>query len=241
MHLENLVLDALDPQVLGGFWEAVIGSERITDEPDVVETRWTVAGDYWLDLCFQQVREAPSAPPRFHLDLSGGDRQAEVVERLLGLGARRADIGQGEVPWVVLADPEGNPFCVMEHREEYAGNGPVAAMPLDSADPDRDVALWAWLTGWTEVPSAVPHALQHPSGHGPLLELCHESHPKGPVKNRLHLDLRLGPDEDADEVESGVVERGGSRLDTSAWGDLPWRTYTDPSGNEFCILPATSS
>ena len=239
MHLENLVFDALDPQTLGGFWEAVVGAERLTDETDVVETRWTVAGDYWLDLCFQQVSEAPSAPPRFHLDLTGGDRQAEVVDRLLDLGASPADIGQGDVPWVVLADPEGNPFCVMEHRDEYAGNGPVAALPLDSADPDRDVGLWAWLTGWTEVRTALPHALQHPSGHGPLLEICRESNPPSGVKNRLHLDFRLEPGDDADEVEAGIVERGGVRL-RPGWGDLPWRSYDDAAGNVFCVLPVSS-
>ncbi len=239
MQLENLVFDALDPQVLGGFWEAVIGTERITDAPDIVETRWTVHGDFWLDLCFQQVTEPPSAPPRLHLDLSGGSRQTEVVERLLGLGASHADIGQRDVPWVVLADPEGNPFCVMEHRPEYDGNGPVAAMPLDSADPDRDLALWSWLTGWTEVPGSVPHCLQHPSGHGPLLELCHESNPPSGVKNRLHLDFRLEAGEDADEVEAGIIQRGGTPLNPD-WGDLPWRSYDDPSGNVFCVLPSSS-
>lgn len=239
MHLENLVFDALEPQLLGAFWESVVGADRLTDESDIVETRWTVDGDYWLDLCFQQVREAPSAPPRFHLDLSGGDRQDEVVDKLLGLGASHADIGQRNVPWVVLADPEGNPLCVMEHRDEYDGNGPVAAMPLDSADPDRDVALWAWLTGWTDVQTALPHALQHPSGRGPLLEICRQSNPPSAVKNRLHLDFRLDAGDDADEVEAGILERGGTRLNPG-WGDLPWRSYDDPSGNVFCVLPVSS-
>eukprot|EP01031_Cornospumella_fuschlensis_P008525 gene8525-10501_t len=90
-------------------------------------------------------------------DLLGGPHQAEVVERLLGLGAHHLDIGhldtgQGDVPWVVLVDPEGNPFCVMEDRAAYDGTGPIAALPLHSADPDRDADFWAWLTGWTHVP-----------------------------------------------------------------------------------------
>ena len=55
-----------------------------------------------------------------------------MVERLLGLGARHLDIGQGEVPWVVLGDVEGNPFCVMEPRPAYVDTGPVAALPLDT-------------------------------------------------------------------------------------------------------------
>src|SRR5699024_8417503 len=65
-------------------------------------------------------------------------RQLEVAQRLRELGASDLDIGQGEVPWIVLGDVEGNPFCVMEHREVYEDTGPIAAMPLDSADPDRD-------------------------------------------------------------------------------------------------------
>ena len=240
MHLENLVIDAVEPQRLGRFWEAALGTEQLTDEPGIYETRLSVDGGSWLDLCFQAVPDRAGTHPRLHLDLAGGEEQSAVVERLLGLGARRLDIGQGDVPWVVLGDPEGNPFCVMEHRPEYAAAGcAVAALPLDSADPDRDVAFWSWLTGWGEVPGSAPHCLQHPSGRGPLLELCPESGPKPAVKNRLHLDVRLEDGEDADEMEAEVVRRGGARLRTD-WGDLPWRTYTDPSGNEVCILPASS-
>ena len=238
MYLENLVFDALDPQRLGGFWEAALGCERLTDEPDGFETRLTVEGGPVLDLCFQRVPDKPSEPLRLHLDLLGGAGQAEVVERLVGLGAQPLDIGQGSAPWVVLADPEGNPLCVMEERAEYADTGPVAALPLDSADPDRDAAFWSSLTGWTDVDSVVPRALRHPSRRGPVLELCHESAPKGAAKNRFHLDLRLESGEDPDAVEAAITERGGARDHHPEWGELPWRSYTDPSGNEFCVLPA---
>jgi hypothetical protein len=237
MYLENLVVDALEPQQLGRFWQAALGTETLTDEPGIFETRLAVDGGPELDLCFQPVTERPSPSPRLHLDLSGGARQAEVVDRLLALGARHVDIGQGDVPWVVLSDPEGNPFCVMEERAEYAGAGPVAALPLDSADPDRDAGFWAWLTGWTDVPDAGLRSLRHPSGVGPLLELCPEHAAKGPGKNRLHLDLRLEAGDDADALAAGILERGGDRLRTD-WGDLPWESYLDPSGNELCLLPA---
>ena len=237
MQLENVVIDARDPQRLGRFWQEALGCEELTDAPGIFETRLQADGGPWLDLCFQQVQDPTTAPPRLHLDVSGADRQAEVVDRLLGLGARRLDIGQGDVPWVVLADPEDVPFCVMEHREEYAESGALAALPLDSADPERDHAFWAWLTGWQPAAGALP-ALRHPSGRGPLLELCRESAPKG-AKNRLHLDVRLEPGEDADEAEAGILRRGGSRLVTD-WGELPWRSYRDPSGNEVCVLPVSS-
>ncbi|MFA6300365.1 MAG: VOC family protein [Nocardioides sp.] len=238
MFLENLVFDALEPQRLGQFWEAVVGGERLTDEPGIYETRLTVEGGPTLDLCFQQVPEPPVDPPRLHLDLTGGSRQAEEVERLLGLGARHLDIGQGDVPWVVLADVEGNPCCVMEERASYADTGPVAALPLESGDPDRDAEFWSWLTGWIDAPGLAPRSLRHPSMRGPLLELLPERAPKGAPKNRLHLDVRLETGEDPDGVEAAIAERGGARLRTE-WGALPWRSYTDPSGNEFCVLPAS--
>jgi hypothetical protein len=178
MYLDNLVFDAVQPQRLGHFWEAVVAGVRLTDEPDAFETRLTIEGGPVLDLCFQRVLELPSEPPRLHLDLLGGGRQGEEVDRLLGLGARHLDIGQRDVPWVVLADPEGNPLCVMEDRASYKNTGPIAALPLDSADPEHDGEFWSWLTGWTDAPGVAPRTLRHPSLLGPLLELCPEPAPR---------------------------------------------------------------
>jgi hypothetical protein len=237
MYLENLVFDAVEPQRLGRFWEAVLGSERLTDEPDAFETRLTIVDGPVIDLCFQRVPDPPSEPLRLHLDLLGGARQAQEVERLLELGARPLDIGQHDVPWVVLADVEGNPCCVMEDRGAYSDTGPIAALPLDSAAPHRDADFWSWLTGWIDVDGVAPHSLRHPSLRGPLLELCPEPAPKGTGKNRVHLDVRLEAGEDRDAVAASIVDRGGRELHPG-WGELPWRTYADPSGNEFCVLPA---
>jgi glyoxalase superfamily protein len=239
MYLENLVFDAADPQQLGRFWEAVVDGERLTDEPDGFETRLAVEGGPVLDLCFQRAPDPHVDRPRLHVDLSGGGHQAAVVERLLGLGARHLDLGQGDVPWVVLADPEGNPCCVMEERTVYADAGPIAALPLDSAEPDRDAEFWSWLTGWTHVEGVAPRSLRHPSLRGPVLELCPEQAPKGTSKNPLHLDVRLEAGEDPDDVAASIAARGGRDLEND-WGQLPWRSYLDPSGNEFCVLPARS-
>lgn len=243
MYLENIVLDAVDPQRLGRFWEAALGGERLTDEPDIVETRLDLGGGLALDLCLQRVAAPPHEPLRLHLDLLGGEaaQQAAVVDRLLGLGARHLDIGQhaGDgVPWVVLADPEGNPFCVMEEREAYTDTGPIAALPLDSADPDADAELWRWLTGWEDVDGYAPRSLRHPSRHGPLLEMCPEQVPARGAKNRLHLDLRLESGDLPDEVEEGILERGGRREHPAWESEVPWRMYTDGSGNHLCLLPA---
>jgi hypothetical protein len=65
-------------------------------------------------LVFVTVPESKTVKNRLHLGVRPVDRpHAEEVERLIGLGARRADVGQGTRPWVVLADPEGNEFCVL--------------------------------------------------------------------------------------------------------------------------------
>ncbi|MEZ5091589.1 VOC family protein [Nocardioides sp.] len=241
MYLENLVFDAVEPQRLGAFWEAAVGGQTLTDEPAGFETRLTVEEGPVLDLCFQRVPERPREPLRLHLDLFGADRQAEVVDRLLRLGAHHLDIGQGDTPWVVLADPEGNPFCVMEERTSYADTGPIAALPLSSADPDRDAEFWAWLTGWTDVDGLAPRSLRHPSRRGPLLEMLPESTPKTGTKNRLHLDLRLEATDDPDGLAAGIAERGGRETFHPEWGELPWRFFEDPSGNELCLLPARAA
>ena len=237
MYLENLVLDALDPRRLGGFWEAALGCETLTDEPHGFETRLAVDGGPVLDLCFQRVPDQPADPLRLHLDLAGGTDPDAVVERLLGLGAQHVDIGQGDAPWTVLADPEGTPFCVMPDRAAYAGSGPLAALPLDSADPARDARFWSWLTGWR----ADDHVLRHPSGRGLLLALCSEPAPKGAAKNRIHLDVRLEAGDDADAVAAGIAERGGREVHPSWADEVPWRLYQDPSGNELCVLPARTA
>src|SRR5699024_2611167 len=174
MFLENLGIDAMDPIRLGRFWEAALGTTTLTEAPGIFETRLDLDGTAYLDLCFAQVPAPNRSPQRLHLELRGGEQQAEVAERLRGLGASDLDSGQGEVPWTVLADVEGGAFCVIEEREAYAGTGPLAALPLDSADPVRDAEFWSWLSGWVPADGGVPQPLRHPSGRGPRLELVPE-------------------------------------------------------------------
>jgi hypothetical protein len=235
VQLENIVWDARDPSALGRFWADALGARPFTDEAEGFEARLTLADDAFLDLCFQRVAAPSRAPARLHPDLRGGARQREVVERLRGLGAEHADVGQGDVPWVILTDPEGNAFCVMEEREVYRDTGPIAALPLDSADPGRDAGFWAAITGWVPA-DGMPGAatLRHPAGVGPLLELCPEPEPKR-GKNRLHLDVRLEAGE-GDPTER-LVAMGARPL--SDPGEFPWLQFGDPSGNEFCVLPGS--
>ncbi|MGO1926073.1 MAG: VOC family protein [Brachybacterium tyrofermentans] len=129
----------------------------------------------------------------------------------------------------------------MEERDAYVDTGPLAALPLDSADPVHDAEFWAWLSGWVPGPRSTPRTLRHPSRRGPVLELVPESAPKqAGAKNPIHLDIRLEPGDDAAEVADGIEARGGRELHPN-WGELPWRVFQDPSGNELCVLPAVGS
>jgi hypothetical protein len=79
----------------------------------------SATGEPWapLVLVFVAVPEKKSVKNRVHVDVNpSGVDQAEELERLLALGATRVDVGQGEVPWIVLADPEGNEFCLLRRR-----------------------------------------------------------------------------------------------------------------------------
>jgi hypothetical protein len=85
----------------------------VNDDPNEFEIR--PAPDRLPGLLFGSVPEPKTVKNRLHLDFRPDDQDREV-ERMLGLGASRADVGQGEQSWVVLADPEGNEFCILSSR-----------------------------------------------------------------------------------------------------------------------------
>jgi hypothetical protein len=114
-------------------------------------------------------------------------------------------------------------------------DGRLVTVRLEVADPDRDRDFWSWLTGWVADDSG---DLRHSSGRGPRLALVPETAPKTEGKNRVHLDVRLEAGDDADAVAAAITERRGREELHPEWGQLPWRTYVDPSGNEFCVLRA---
>jgi predicted enzyme related to lactoylglutathione lyase len=115
VRLQAVCVDARDPSAVASFWEAALGWRRTSDEPDEIALEPPAGSpedELVPELLFLRVPEEKSVKNRLHLDLRPDDQDAEVA-RLEGLGARRVDIGQGDVTWVVLADPEGNEFCVL--------------------------------------------------------------------------------------------------------------------------------
>jgi hypothetical protein len=105
----TVVVDATDPARLARWWAEVLDYRILHEAPDEV----VIARDEhtFPGLIFGSVTEPKSVKNRLHIDLNPDDRDAE--------GARHVDIGQGDsVSWVVLADPEGNEFCVLRAREQ---------------------------------------------------------------------------------------------------------------------------
>jgi hypothetical protein len=120
----ELAIDCADPGALARFWCSVLDYE-VQDEGDGVVTIGSPLvpegknhpGPVPPVLTFAHVPEGKTFKNRLHLDVNPTDReQDEEVRRLLDLGARHIDVGQGDVSWVVLADPEGNEFCVLACR-----------------------------------------------------------------------------------------------------------------------------
>ena len=110
---EQLVVDCADPARLARWWAEALGYQIVHEAPDEVEIRRHP--DEMPGVLFTPVPEAKTVKNRLHIDLRPDDQEAEL-ERLVNMGARPVDIGQKAVGWVVLADPEGNEFCVLAAR-----------------------------------------------------------------------------------------------------------------------------
>lgn len=121
LRIDCLTIDCSDPRLLAEFWSQALGWE--IDFADAHEIAISAAGDQSdavPDLLFLRVPDAKQVKNRLHLDLRPDDRDAEVA-RLESLGASRVEIGQvGDESWVVMADPEGNEFCIL--RAQAAGD-----------------------------------------------------------------------------------------------------------------------
>ena len=117
-RLVNLVADAADPAASGHWWAEALGWEVTFETRHEVAVEPPEPGGLGIPLVFVPVADTKTVPNRVHLDLASPSAaaQAALVARLLDLGATPTDIGQGQVSWTVLADPEGNEFCVLSPR-----------------------------------------------------------------------------------------------------------------------------
>lgn len=240
LRLVQVNIKARDDAALGRFWADALGWAVSSEGPGV--TNVEPVGFSWPDptaVCVDVVTVPDPETVRYrtHLDLATTStaHQAELVARLLDLGATPADIGQGDVPWTVLADPEGNVFCVLEPRPVYQDTGPIAAVVVSCTDPRSLARFWGGATDWTLLEVTDDYArLRSAAGEGPYLELVRA--PGDPaVWNRVHIDLRPYAGDDQTAEVARLRDLGATDVDLGQ-GDVPWVCLADPEGNDFCVL-----
>src|SRR3954452_22623475 len=224
-HLVALSLDANDPLRLARFWAGVLGWELADESDDGVAL--LPSDDTGFRIRFLPTEERKTGQNRMHLDLTSTslEDQQETVARSLRLGARHIDVGQRpEEGHVVLADPEGNEFCVIEPGNDFLADcGFIGALACDGS---QEVGyFWSQALGWPLVwDQDQETAIRSPRG-GPKITWGGEPAPEQPVRNRLRFELAVDDDVDVDRL----ISLGASRL---VPGDL---RLADPDGNEFWV------
>jgi predicted enzyme related to lactoylglutathione lyase len=116
IRIQCLCIDTADPARIASFWESALGWRRTFEEEDQVclePPEGSPEDGIAPDLVFLKVPEAKTVKNRLHLDLRPADQSAEIA-RLEALGARQVNIGQDDVSWVVMSDPDGNEFDVLQ-------------------------------------------------------------------------------------------------------------------------------
>jgi hypothetical protein len=166
LRMQAICVDATDPAAVATFWQSALGWRRTHENQDEVVLEPPAGSPQdgvAPDLLFLRVPERKIAKNRLHLDLRPGDQPAEIM-RLEGLGARRVDVGQGaDVTWVVMADPEGNEFCVLrpltaQELAEDAATEPSGSEPIP-VDPAVAEEVAAVDTATTDVIRGVERTL----------------------------------------------------------------------------------
>jgi hypothetical protein len=234
-RLVALSFDANEPRRLARFWAEALRWEIGDESHDGVELLPTDGTALRID--FLPVPEPKSQKNRVHLDLTTAsiDDQHDTVARLIEIGARHVDIGQGpDDKHVVLADPEGNELCIIEPGNNFlAGCGRLGSITWDGT---REVGcFWSAALGWPLVwDQDGETAIRTPEGTGFFITWGPPISQKV-AKNRLHLDIAPPPHEDQRAEVDRLVTLAATRVDIGQ-GDVSWFVMDDPDGNEFCVL-----
>ncbi|MEV5826979.1 VOC family protein [Spirillospora sp. NPDC052242] len=240
LRLVQVNFKAGDDSALGGFYADALGWKVSSEGPGVTNLEpegfeWPDPAAFYIDVV--KVPDPEAVKYRAHLEFATTSEahQAELVARFRELGATPADAGQGDVPWTVLADPEGNVFSVLEPREIYRDTGPIAAVVVDCADPRAMAGFWDRALDWTVHEMTDDRAtLRSAEGVGPYLEFRRTTGAP-PVRTRVHVDLLPDPIDDKEAEAARLRALGATDVDLGQ-GDVPWSVLADPEGNEFCVL-----
>jgi predicted enzyme related to lactoylglutathione lyase len=234
-ELRALCFDANDPLRLARFWAGVLGWEMAWDPRDGVAL--LPGDDTGFRLRFLPTQAQKAGQNHMHFDLTSTslEDQQQTVDRSLRLGARHIDIGQRpEEGHVVLADPEGNEFCVIEPGNTFLADcGFIGAV---SCDGSQEVGyFWSRALNWPLVwDQDLETAIRSPHG-GPKITWGGPPLPPRTGRSRLHLDLAPPPGGDQQEEVGRLVSLGASRIDIGQ-GAVSWVVMADPDGREFCVL-----
>src|SRR5262245_57760391 len=234
-NLFALSVDAHDPDRLANFWGGVLGWDIAADPEDGSAILPT--DDTGFRIRFLRTQAQKTGPNRmhFHLTSTSLEDQQQTVARSLGLGGRHIDVGQRpEEGHIVLADPEGNEFCVIEPGNKYLADcGFFAEVACDGS---QEVGyFWSAALGWPlvwdqdqETAIRSPHGGPKISWGGPPLM------PKT-GKNRLHFDLAPPLDGDQQAEADRLVSLGATRTNI-AQGEVSRVVMADPDGHDVCVL-----
>jgi predicted enzyme related to lactoylglutathione lyase len=230
--LVALGFDANDPTRLARFWGGVLGRQTGDDGVTLLTD-----DDTGFRIRFLANPEEKTRPNRMHFDLtsSSWEEQQETVARALELGGRHLDIGQlPEEEHVVLSDPEGNEFCVVEPGNGFLADCPrIGALSCDG--PQRVGHFWSEALGWPLVwDQDEETAIRSPRGGS---KISWGGPPVAPKvgRNRLHWDLAPPADGDQQAEVARLVSLGATPVDTGE-GDGDRVVMAAPDGNEFCVL-----
>ncbi|WP_367325638.1 VOC family protein [Streptomyces sp. HUAS ZL42] len=230
-----LCFDASEPLRIAGFWSGLLGWETADDPHEGVTL--LPRDDTGFRLRFLPTEEQKVGQNRMHFDLTSTslEDQEQTVARALELGGRHIDVGQlPEEDHVVLADPDGNEFCVVGPDNKFLADcGFIGALACDGSQAVGYFwsAALAWPLVWDQDQET---AIRSPHG-GP--KITWGGPPVAPKtgKNRLHFDLAPPVDGDWRAEVDRLLSLGATRIDAGE-GEAGRVVMADPDGNEFCVL-----
>ena len=230
-ELFALCFDAHDPVGLARFWEGVLGWEPTEDAMGLLPT-----DDTGFRLRFRESDAQKVGQNRIHFDLTSASLQDQqrTVAAALVLGARHIDVGQlPDEGHVVLADPEGNEFCVIEPGNRFLADcGFVGALACDGSQ--RVGYFWSEALGWPLVwDQDQETAIRSPRGGPKITWGGPPLMPKVGI-TRLQFELVATADGEPQAEVDRLLALGATRVEV---GDAA-AVLADPDGNEFCVLAA---